>query len=295
MTTDITILDGGMGRELKRMGAPFRQPEWSALALMEAPETVRAAHQAFVDAGADIITTNTYALVPYHIGQERFDARGLELALFAAQIARDVADNAGRDVKVAGSIPPLFGSYEPENFIPEQAPDIIKPLIDGQKDTVDFWLVETTSSLAEARFAYDQLKDTGKPIWVAFTVSDRQNAGDPVTNRAGEPVEDCAEVLLGMQGVEAMLFNCSHPKEMKDSVTTAKKVIGERMPIGVYANSFKVPRSNKANNISEIDEDITPPAYLEFVQTWRDAGATLLGGCCGIGPEHIQALKEGLR
>ena len=61
----LRLLDGGMGRELMRIGAPFRQPEWSALALIEAPEFVLKAHQAFIEAGARIITTNSYALVPF--------------------------------------------------------------------------------------------------------------------------------------------------------------------------------------------------------------------------------------
>lgn len=76
----VTILDGGMGRELHRRGAPFRQPEWSALALMEAPEIVRETHLDFLRAGAQVITTNSYALVPFHIGQERFDAQAAEWA-----------------------------------------------------------------------------------------------------------------------------------------------------------------------------------------------------------------------
>ncbi|GIR33655.1 MAG: hypothetical protein CM15mP46_6500 [Alphaproteobacteria bacterium] len=73
------ILDGGMGRELQAMGAPFRQPEWSALALMEGVEYVRAAHDAFLQAGADIVTTNSYAIVPFHIGADVFKARASEL------------------------------------------------------------------------------------------------------------------------------------------------------------------------------------------------------------------------
>ena len=83
--SELLILDGGMGRELKAMGAPFRQPEWSALALIEAPEKVGAAHAAFVLAGADVITTNSYALVPYHIGEERF-TKGTPRNSFAARL-----------------------------------------------------------------------------------------------------------------------------------------------------------------------------------------------------------------
>ena len=70
---ELLVLDGGMGRELAAMGAPFRQPEWSALALIEAPRMVLAAHAAFVAAGADVVTTNSYALVPFHIGDARFE------------------------------------------------------------------------------------------------------------------------------------------------------------------------------------------------------------------------------
>ena len=72
----IHLLDGGMGRELKRSGAPFRQPEWSALALIESPEHVLQAHEAFIRAGARVVTTNSYAVVPFHLGQTRFAEQG---------------------------------------------------------------------------------------------------------------------------------------------------------------------------------------------------------------------------
>jgi len=65
---ELTVLDGGMGRELLRIGAPFRQPEWSALALFDGPDWVVQAHTNFIEAGAEVITTNSYAIVPFHIG-----------------------------------------------------------------------------------------------------------------------------------------------------------------------------------------------------------------------------------
>src|SRR6187549_1556174 len=91
----VTILDGGMSRELERSGAPFRQPEWSALALIESPFHVGQAHVAFARNGAEVITTNSYAVVPFHIGQERFDAAGLQLADLAGRLARQTADEFG--------------------------------------------------------------------------------------------------------------------------------------------------------------------------------------------------------
>ena len=82
----MVILDGGMGRELQRRGAPFRQPEWSALALSEAPEAVIAVHTAYIEAGAGVITSNSYAVVPFHIGEERFANEGFALAATAGQL-----------------------------------------------------------------------------------------------------------------------------------------------------------------------------------------------------------------
>ncbi|MEM1332617.1 MAG: homocysteine S-methyltransferase family protein [Actinomycetota bacterium] len=119
----ITILDGGMGKELRRIGAPFRQPEWSALALMESPDRVVEAHRNFIEAGAEVITTNNYAVVPFHLGDDVFRARGAELVDLAGQLARRAAHESGeRPVRVAGSLPPLFGSYEPEHVDPARRP-----------------------------------------------------------------------------------------------------------------------------------------------------------------------------
>jgi S-methylmethionine-dependent homocysteine/selenocysteine methylase len=91
---EVTVLDGGMGRELLRIGAPFRQPEWSALALFDGPDWVVQAHTNFIEAGAEVITTNSYAVVPFHIGDERFAARGRELAELSGQLARRAAAGA---------------------------------------------------------------------------------------------------------------------------------------------------------------------------------------------------------
>ena len=102
------------GRELARVGAPFRQPEWSALALIEAPQFVTQVHQSYVQAGADVITTNSYAVVPFHIGAERFARDGQALAARGWQPGpRGSPMRRGRRVSVAGSLPPTNGFYRP--------------------------------------------------------------------------------------------------------------------------------------------------------------------------------------
>ena len=289
----ITILDGGMGRQLARMGAPFRQPEWSALALLEGPDWVARAHRSFIEAGADVITTNAYAVVPFHIGEERFAERGRELAALAGRLARQEADAAGRPVRVAGSLPPLFGSYRPDLFVPERAPALLADLVEGQAPYVDLWLAETQSSIAEATAAAAAVAADGRPLWISFTLDDDPHVTPRL--RSGEGV-DVAAAAASDLGAEALLFNCSQPERMAAAIAaTAAAVPG--LPIGAYANAFPaIPDDHEANDtLFGVRTDLDPEGYCAFATAWVDGGATLIGGCCGVGPEQIAALSERLR
>lgn len=298
MTRRGLILDGGTGRELERIGAPFRQPEWSALALMEAPEFVRKVHDNYIGAGADVITTNSYAVVPFHIGDERFEADGEMLAARAGRIAREAADAAtGRKVLVAGSLPPIFGSYQPHLFNPELVQRYLSVLVKGMAPYVDIWLAETQSSLAEARAAHEAIKSTGKPLWVSFTLRDDAAPADmpePVL-RSNETVKVAAELVASL-GAEAMLFNCSMPEVMEPAVEVAKatfKALGADIQVGVYANAFPSQQDDEEANatLTEVRSDLDPDAYGQWARRWSASGADIIGGCCGIGTDHIHALS----
>ena len=293
------LLDGGMGRQLARMGAPFRQPEWSALALMEAPETVSLAHRQFIDAGAAVITTNSYALVPFHIGEARFASDGARLADLSGRLARHAADAAGRPVKVAGSLPPLFGSYRPDLFDAARAPQILAALTEGLAPYADLWLAETQSSIIEAETAAKAaLARAAKPLWISYTLQD--DTDDPATPRlrSGEPAGAATAAALAL-GAEAVLFNCSQPEVMGAAIAAARQAVaraGREARIGVYANAFP-PQTKKAEAnaaLSRLREDLDPASYLGWAETWRAGGASIIGGCCGIGPEHIAQLKARL-
>ena len=301
MASGITVLDGGMGKELLRIGAPFQQPEWSALALLEDPAYVRKAHQNFVDAGAEVIIVNSYAVVPYHLGDERFESRGAELASLAAEIAREVADGADRPVAVAGSLPPLFGSYEPENFDPERAPGMWKTLVEAQADKVDLWLAETISSLDEYRTVAAAVADRPEPFWAAFTVTDDLPPdADPATwaqIRSAETIAETAAAVLATASnrPETVLFNCSHPERLEPALQQLGAALdGAPISIGAYANAFEPKEEGYASNgvILGHREDLTPAVYTEMAKRWASLGATVIGGCCGIRPDHIEALHR---
>lgn len=285
------LLDGGMGRELQRRGAPFRQPEWSALALMEAPEQVVAAHQAFIAAGAQVITTNNYAVVPFHIGEFRFAERGQELTALAGRLARQASQ--GTPVRVAGSLPPLFGSYRADLYQAERVQELATPIIAGLAGHVDLWLAETQSLIAEVRAVRALLPQDGKPYWVSFTLQDAVINEIPRL-RSGEPVADAIRAAIEL-GAEAALFNCSQPEVIESALQVAASVrdeLGVDLDLGAYANAFPPqPEEATANDgLDELRADLDPPAYLQWARRWQTVGANLIGGCCGIGPEHIAEL-----
>jgi S-methylmethionine-dependent homocysteine/selenocysteine methylase len=299
-TREVMILDGGMGRQLARMGAPFRLPEWSALALIEAPEYVGQAHTAFIDSGAQVITTNSYGLAPSRIGDARFSAEAGRLAALAGRLARTAADQAGHRVLVAGSLPPLFESYRPETFDAARARQILPTLVQGLEPYVDLWLIETQSSTAESAAALDATRHTGLPRWVSYTLRDEAGRSAPAELRSGESVPS-ALAIDAQRGVQALLFNCSQPEVMNAAVQAAIEAMTSRplntLPIGVYANAFMPePRSDTPYaGISRMRDDLGPAQYLQWAQQWVRSGATLIGGCCGVGPEHIAALRDHFR
>jgi S-methylmethionine-dependent homocysteine/selenocysteine methylase len=288
MSPRITVLDGGMGRELLRIGAPFRQPEWSALALTEGPEWVVQAHTNFIDAGADMITTNSYAIVPFHIGNERFEVEALDLAGVAGRCARSAADTASRAIRVAGSLPPLFGSYRPDLFDSDEAPRIIDPLVEGLLPHVDLWLGETLSSIAEAvavRRALERIGDSSRPLWISFTLDD----SGPATLRSGELVSEAVRAASDL-GAAVVLFNCSQAETIRRAIPIAVAASPGSLEVGGYANRFVESHTElgEANDhLTEYRYDLDPSTYSRLVAQWIEDGASIVGGCCGIGPDHI--------
>ena len=300
----LTILDGGMGRELKRIGAPFSQPLWSAQALIEAPHYVTQAHQGFIDAGAEIIIANSYACVPFHLGEVLYQQQGHELAEQAAIIAKDVVKSSKRDVLVAGSLPPAFGSYRPDLFERKRAFEILSTLFNAQDQHVDLWFAETISSIEEALVMVNVLKDSTKPCHYAFTLSDE--VGESARLRSGELVTTAIKAILREGNLDGIFFNCSIPEVIERAIRDTNKVLSERnvnkanrennnqqINIGAFANSFvPISAAHKANEAVQGSRDLSPEEYLQFAKKWHSLGANIIGGCCGIGPAHIEALVD---
>lgn len=303
--SEITILDGGMGKELRRIGAPFRQPEWSALALMDAPDKVVEAHTNFIGAGAEMITTNNYAVVPFHLGDDVFAERGADLVDLAGRLARDAAASSDADVRVAGSMPPLFGSYVPEAFDADRAALVYREIAHALAPYVDVWIGETLSTTAEMRSIIEAVTATGSqsPTWMSFALPNTFDERGPAL-RSGETVNDIVHAVAaaGDQRVDAVLFNCSLPEQTGPALSALRNELDTAGLAGVrtggYANAFpEVERDDYSAKevIYERREELTADAYANVVSSWISDGATIVGGCCDMYPEHIAALASRFR
>ncbi|MBV9346072.1 MAG: homocysteine S-methyltransferase family protein [Gammaproteobacteria bacterium] len=295
----ILLLDGGTGRELLRRGAPFRQPEWSALALMEGPAFVSEVHRSYIRAGAQVITTNSYALVPFHIGPDRFARDGSRLAALAGSLAREAADEAPGPVRVAGSLPPVCGSYRPDLFDVDEARPVLARLVAALEPYVDLWLSETVSSGAEMELMQERVSHSRHPWWVSYTLADEPTSSAEPQLRSGESVT-MAVAHAAQRGAQAVLFNCCQPEVIARAMPAARRTLDATatadVRLGGYANAFAPQGQTAAANagLSALRADLDPPQYLRWVWQWLRDGADTVGGCCGVGPEHIAMIQEAL-
>ena len=289
------LLDGGMGRELRRRGVPILETIWSANALVVAPETVGEIHADYIAAGADVIITNTYGVIRAALAEEGIEDRFAELNLLACRLAQDAraaGATAARPVLIAGSLPPLAGSYRPDRV---GEFDAIEPLYREQAEIlmphVDMFLCETMSSAAEGLAAATAAATTGRPVWVSWTL--HEDASGRL--RSGETITEAARALAHLP-VSGFMVNCCMP----ESITAAMaELVALGKPAGGYANTFvpvapdwTLDGDKDSDGLIPLRDDLGPAPYAKHVEDWIDAGARIIGGCCGTSPDHIARLRE---
>ena len=289
--TAITLLDGSIGQELVRRSGDRATPLWSTRVMIDHPGLVTEVHRDYLDAGATILSTNTYA-----VHRSRLEPVGmqdrlhelLDAALAAATTARAQAPQA----RIAGCLGPLMASYRPDLDAPlDLAETRFAEIAARMAPHVDLLLIETVSSCNEAEGALRGTARAGRPVWIAVTVDDT----DGTRLRSGEPVSDVLPLLDGR--AQAVLINCSRPEVVADALPIIAR---SGLPFGAYANGFDgIADAFLAANptVDALDQrtDLGPAAYADFAMGWVRQGATIVGGCCEIGPAHIAELARRLR
>lgn len=278
---EILLLDGATGTEIERRGLHTYLPLWSALGLMEQPELVRAIHEDYARAGADILTANTFRTTARTLAHAGHDpALAADLTRLAVRLAREAASGSSRDVLIAGSIAPLEDCYSPWLSPPadvayEEHRAHARNLAAAG---VDVLMIETMPVIHEAVAAVHAAVTTGLPVTASFVL------GSDGRLLSGETLADAVHAVAPL-GVCAMLVNCSPI----DTITEALKGLRALtdLPIGGYANLGTVDDTVGW----KADEHTSGPAYAAVAEGWLRAGAQIIGGCCGTRPEHIAALR----
>lgn len=283
------LLDGATGTELERRGVAMHGRAWTAEAVLSRPEVVRAVHRDYIEAGAEVITVNSFSLAKHMLLPAGLGSRFVELNDKAVGLALAAREECGAKVAVAGSIAPTTFCADPsQDYLqPDQAlagyglqAEVL------QRAGIDLLIVEMIGDILQGSLAVQAACDTGLPVWLGFSCRRDQHGRLMLWDR-GDLLADGVKAMAAIGGDAALI--------MHTEVADAGEAFSQLRqhwpgPLGVYAHSgvFVMPNW-------QFNGVISPDDYAAAAGCWLEMGARILGGCCGIGPEHIRRLQQRYR
>jgi homocysteine S-methyltransferase len=284
----VILLDGAMGTELERRGVALTTPLWSARANVDAVDLVEQIHSDYLDAGADAIITNTFRTHARNVHDAGVHVDAGELTQRAVDAALRARDRVNPAAAVLGSVAPLSDCYTPADAPTradchaEHAAIIAELLAAG----VDGILLETMVSPHEALAAAAEAERLAPGRWMISMVL--RSDDPPGTMLSGDPVVD---LLPTFESALAIGINCASANSTRGHVELLRRMLPESMSIMAYANTDSYDTSTSSWTHGAHDD---PDLYAEMAMTWIDAGARIIGGCCGTTPATIAALARRL-
>ena len=286
----IILLDGGIGAELEKKGAKMDKNLWCGKCSVDSPGFLKEVHENYIDAGADVITTNTYATTPISLRKHGYED---SIELFnkqAVQIAKQAIDNSKKSVSLAGSVS-SYGSFL-KLGTKNMKPNFNEQIKILSNEGVDLIILEAMTSQAEIVETMLECSSNIKlPVWLSISCVVDQNTKnitlgyDDVKNKT-EIYEDLEESLKSFSKLHngPILIAHSDIKTTSAALETALKYYNG--VIGAYPNKgfYEKPNWKFVDNFSSND-------YLEVAKKWVSKGVKIVGGCCGIGVEEIKAVS----
>lgn len=282
-TKTTVILDGAMGTELQRRGYRTTLPLWTAKANTEAPELVKQIHVDYVNAGADIITTNTFRTIRYTYEKQGNREAAIEATLKAVALAKSAVADAGRKVYIAGSVSTLEDCYEPQ-LVPNRDV-LLKEHVFQIKLLaslgVDLLLAETINSIAETAAIAQGAAEADIPFFLSFVTDGKGKL------LSGEKLADAVKEALPSHPT-AILLNCGSLEKLDGDLSILRNIF--EGDIGAYANGLGMPDEKLGwrfeGNYNPVEK------YLEYAEQWISNDTKIIGGCCGTSPEYIKGISE---
>ena len=289
----LRILDGGMGQELLARGLEPNGTLWSANALLHEKyhQLLLNTHLDFIKAGAEVIVTTTFTSRKTRLKVNNLEDKFEFLNIKACEIAQKAKEIYPETI-IAGGLPPQYSTYEAdirsENEISENFYSQAKIL----NSYVDFFYFDVLSSINEINIGIESIKEFNKPYLVGIHISEGTKLP------SGEKISDLIN-NLDTSKLLGVTLSCVSPENFQINLNEIKNL---GMPFGFKLNGFiktspipKFDKNKKTKNPSEllgVRKDLTPKKMAEFAQKFKDAGATILGGCCETRPSHIKAFSQ---
>ncbi len=286
----VVLLDGGTGTELERRGVPMNERAWCGDAILGHAETLRAIHEDYIRAGAEVIITNTFATARHSLEPVGYGDDVERANRLAVEVARDARERvAEHDVAIAGSMSDFMVDKDDPEWLRESR---LRTTYREQAEVlaqagVDLLAMEMMQKPEVAVPAIEAALDTGLPVWVGCSC--RRVADQGHLGLFDFPDIDFRELLDVVLDLPAGVFGIMH-SEVSD-IAQGVDMLRERWsgPMAVYPESgyFTMPNWHFVDTIS-------PEDLVSEARGWQEKGVQLIGGCCGIGPDHIKALNTAL-
>jgi 5-methyltetrahydrofolate--homocysteine methyltransferase len=278
----VLLADGATGTNYFKAGLESGEPPefWT----VERPQEVTSLHQRFVDAGADIILTNTFGCNPHRLKLHNAQDRAYELARRATELARGVADRASRPVVVAGCVGPTGELFEPMGMLTRAAAIAsftaqLQGLRDGGADLA--W-IETMSAPEEADAAAEAAISVGLPYVITYSFD---TAGRTMMGLMPRAVA----ALAGAQAVAPVAIGANCGVGAPDILVSLLDMRDAPFPL-ITKGNCGVPHFEG----TEVVYSGTPELMANYARLAIDGGARIIGGCCGTTPEHIAAMRAAI-
>ena len=290
------ILDGGMGQELLARGMEPNGTLWSANALLHEKyhKLLLDTHLDFIKAGAEVIVTTTFTTRKTRLKDNQIENKFEYLNKKAGEIAQK-AKKIYPNVLIAGGLPPQFLTYEADTRSEDEIKSDFYDQAKILNPYIDFFYFDVLSSVREFRIAMQSIEEFDKPYLIGAHISEGTKLP------SGEKISEIIN-KINHKKLLGIILSCISPENYELNLNEIKNLgvpFGFKLnafiktnPKPNYTGAYKKSKTGNPNEFLGVREDLTPERMAIFAKKFKDAGATILGGCCETRPAHIKEMAK---